>query len=607
MKEFKLTQKGFSILEVILAAAIFVFLGSSAVIVVIQGLNTNRLGAEYSVATQFASEGIEGVRSIKNRDFAALVDTAGCGIVRDKVQGQDVWTFQASCTDNRLTHNSADEYIRTIKVEPVYRNGVPPAGDIVAPESGTLDLNTKKITSTVTWNFTSNRPETVTLVAYLSDWKKEISNPPTVTTKPANAFSTTATLNGTGDPNWGVTTGWFRYDTVDPGTCNDTFGVRAPASGGSPLGSGNLPVDYSENISGLSSSTRYYFCAVASNSGGTSLGTVVFFDTTAPITPPTVTTLAATTPVPETTATINATANPNGDATTGYFRYDTTNPGTCNDTFGTRVPVSGGTNLGSGTSPLPYSENLTGLTPSTPYHFCALASNGGGTSLGTVLSFTTADPPPPEVNFVASVTATGNNPASGNFTLPGTAQPGDLAVFWWYTSNSVKTITPPGTITQKQNAFAAGFGRLYIGYRRLQSGDSTFAWTSSTASNSTTVWGTSVFTGVISTGDPFEAQSGAPATFSNTSSPNPPSVTSLTNNAMVFTLFGKNNDFTTLTNPAGYTTAGSNDSTTGNDAAAAAAYFKKVTAGLEDPGAFSAAGASTDDGYVWTGALKPGT
>src|SRR3989344_3895307 len=163
MKEFKLTQKGFSILEVILAAAIFVFLGSSAVIVVIQGLNTNRLGAEYSVATQFASEGIEGVRSIKNRDFAALVDTAGCGIVRDKVQGQDVWTFQASCTDNRLTHNSADEYIRTIKVEPVYRNGVPPAGDIVAPESGTLDLNTKKITSTVTWNFTSNRPETVTL------------------------------------------------------------------------------------------------------------------------------------------------------------------------------------------------------------------------------------------------------------------------------------------------------------------------------------------------------------------------------------------------------------------------------------------------------------
>ena len=35
---------------------------------------------------------------------------------------------------------------------------------------------------------------------------------------------------------------------------------------------------------------------------------------------------------------------------TGWFRYATTNPGTCNDTFGTRAPATGGTSLGAGTS-----------------------------------------------------------------------------------------------------------------------------------------------------------------------------------------------------------------------------------------------------------------
>ena len=45
-------------------------------------------------------------------------------------------------------------------------------------------------------------------------------------------------------------------------------------------------------------------------------------------------------------ATLNGTANPNGAATTGWFRYATTNPGTCNDSFGTRAPASGGTRAG---------------------------------------------------------------------------------------------------------------------------------------------------------------------------------------------------------------------------------------------------------------------
>ena len=40
-----------------------------------------------------------------------------------------------------------------------------------------------------------------------------------------------------------------------------------------------------------------------------------------------------------------------GVAVLGWFRYSTTNPGTCDDTFGTRAPTSGGPYLGTGTAP----------------------------------------------------------------------------------------------------------------------------------------------------------------------------------------------------------------------------------------------------------------
>jgi hypothetical protein len=106
-------------------------------------------------------------------------------------------------------------------------------------------------------------------------------------------------------------------------------------------------------------------------------------------TAPTVTTTAATS-VGTTGATLNGSANPNGAATTGWFRYSTTSPGTtCNDTFGTRLPSTGGSSLGSGTAAVAYSQAVTGLTASTTYYFCAIGSNSFGTAFGSVQSFAT--------------------------------------------------------------------------------------------------------------------------------------------------------------------------------------------------------------------------
>jgi hypothetical protein len=192
-------------------------------------------------------------------------------------------------------------------------------------------------------------------------------------------------MNGSANPNRDATTGWFRYSTTNPGTCDDTFGTRVPASGGTSLGSGTSAVAYSQAVASLAAGTTYYYCAIASNSLGTSFGAVVSFTTSVP---PTVTTSSATA-VTSTSATLNGTANPNGTATTGWFRYSTTNPGTCNDLFGTRAPLNGGTLLGSGTTAVGYSQGITGLAPSTTYYVCAIASSAGATSFGSVVPFMT--------------------------------------------------------------------------------------------------------------------------------------------------------------------------------------------------------------------------
>ena len=167
-------EMGFSILEVILASALLLILGSGAVIVVTQSLNSNRQGAEYTVANQFASEGIEAVKSIKNQAYGNLtaVNTSTRGLTRN---ASNVWAFKGDNTTDTLVHNSGDNFIRTVKVELVNRDATPPSGNIVA-SGGTLDPDTKKITSTVTWNFNSARAETLSLISYLSDWRKPTNN-----------------------------------------------------------------------------------------------------------------------------------------------------------------------------------------------------------------------------------------------------------------------------------------------------------------------------------------------------------------------------------------------------------------------------------------------
>lgn len=96
-------------------------------------------------------------------------------------------------------------------------------------------------------------------------------------------------------------------------------------------------------------------------------------------TAPTVTTLAASA-VANTSAQLNATVNPNAEATTMYFQYGLTT------TYGsTSVTNLIGTTAGT------YGLSVSNLAAGTTYHFRAAAYNySGGTNYGSDLTFTTA-------------------------------------------------------------------------------------------------------------------------------------------------------------------------------------------------------------------------
>lgn len=196
--------------------------------------------------------------------------------------------------------------------------------------------------------------------------------------------------------------------------------------------------------------------------------------------------------------------------------------------------------------------------------------------------------------------------------MPAGWQDGDLGLFWWGSVRAASSLESPAgvgiTVKRYQQGAASSSGTIFIGYRRLTTGDTTFAWTGSVGSSVDVLWGVDVIRGGHVTGDPFEAESGAPTEWADLNDPDPPSATPVSDHAMVWTVFIKSNDYTGIVAPTNYTLGGSISSTAGADGSAATAYrLLNGGAGVpQDPGAWDLAGGfSSDDGTVWTGVIQP--
>lgn len=104
--------------------------------------------------------------------------------------------------------------------------------------------------------------------------------------------------------------------------------------------------------------------------------------------PPTVT-LAPYVPLSPTSVRLIGYVNPQGEATSYYFQYgaDDCGGGGCQS-----APVNEAGPAGSGTSPVRVVIEITGLSPSTDYHFRLRATNGAGSVASEDAEFRTLDP-----------------------------------------------------------------------------------------------------------------------------------------------------------------------------------------------------------------------
>jgi sugar lactone lactonase YvrE len=207
---------------------------------------------------------------------------------------------------------------------------------------------------------------------------------PIAITQPASDISfTNGTLNGTVDAGdatayyffeWGTTTNYGNFTATNTLVTNLTIAQPVSAT-----------------LGDLLPGTTYHFQLVAFNGLGYSYGGDVAMVTLAEA--PAVTTLPAT-GITVSSATLNATVDPNYSPTSVYFQWGTST------NFGNITALTDLTN--NLTSTQPVSWTIHNLQAGTIYWFQAVAVNSGGTAAGSTLVFSTLSTPPPTLSFSPS-------------------------------------------------------------------------------------------------------------------------------------------------------------------------------------------------------------
>ena len=133
-------QAGMSLVEVLLAVAIFAVLVSGVIGAIIYGQESTAVAGARERATKIAEEGIEAVRNIRDSSYSNLPVDGTYGLA---ISG-GVWTLSG-------TSDVTDVFTRSVTL-------------------ATVDSRTRNITVNVTWSQTIQRTGTISLNTYLTNW-----------------------------------------------------------------------------------------------------------------------------------------------------------------------------------------------------------------------------------------------------------------------------------------------------------------------------------------------------------------------------------------------------------------------------------------------------
>jgi hypothetical protein len=229
----------------------------------------------------------------------------------------------------------------------------------------------------------------------------DAASSPTVKTGSTSSLKTTsATLNGTVNPNGASTTYQFEYGLTT------AYGQTSNAKS---AGSGTVAVAAAATVGGLTPGTPYHYRLTAHNRFGTTLGADHTF-TTAGNPPPNVTT-GPIAQVGSTTATLTGLIDPHGQQTSFYFQYGLTTA------YGFQTFAQ---TVAAGNAPVPVSQQLQGIAPLTVFHYRLVAQHGSSVAqVGADNSFLTQPAIRPRPRVRARTTPHRSRKAPFVFTTSG--------------------------------------------------------------------------------------------------------------------------------------------------------------------------------------------
>jgi phosphodiesterase/alkaline phosphatase D-like protein len=194
----------------------------------------------------------------------------------------------------------------------------------------------------------------------------------------SNVTQFAATLNGTLQTQEALVNYRFEYGATT------AYGSIAPIPDDyAPLTTATVPV--AQPVNGLQAGTTYHYRLVASSPGETEVAGPDETFTTLPIPAPAVAT-GTSSGIGVGSATLSGTIDPQGWDTSYLFQYGTS---TAYGLSWPTVPVE----MGALEGVQPVVVNIPNLLPDTTYHYRLVATNGGGTSYGQDMTFTTGEYP----------------------------------------------------------------------------------------------------------------------------------------------------------------------------------------------------------------------